>query len=401
MKKVEDICQKFTSLKRLLNESNILKLCNQPFKSIYNEIQKESKEDVSSQNLSLKEKNNLIKLNIDESNNKAEDYFKNLLISLESSKKEPKSPNKDKAINSNNIKKSPKIERSRSPSINNDNDNRDKLEKEILNEIKGKTMALNEDEEENNESSSYKIKINNNFIKQKSNKNISFYIIDKIDKHLNISEKISEFLNDYDDKITLISKTIPQMKVVDDFYYKSKESLLVKYIIDNNLLNMDTIKKIIHLIFNVLSKIFSTLIKESENKIKSLFNNIIDIIEIILEFIKLIKKFIINNSDNVDITFLKEMKNIANYCLYTMIIKRYNYEYMSDIENKKENEKKIKFFGDYMKYFKIIKKLKPIFKDNNLFMKHFMIQPSMITFIDLFEMNRKIINFQLNVNYKI
>ena len=401
MKKVEDICQKFTSLKRLLNESNILKLCNQPFKSIYNEIQKESKEDVSSQNLSLKEKNNLIKLNIDESNNKAEDYFKNLLISLESSKKEPKSPNKDKAINSNNIKKSPKIERSRSPSINNDNDNRDKLEKEILNEIKGKTMALNEDEEENNENSSYKIKINNNFIKQKSNKNISFYIIDKIDKHLNISEKISEFLNDYDDKITLISKTIPQMKVVDDFYYKSKESLLVKYIIDNNLLNMDTIKKIIHLIFNVLSKIFSTLIKESENKIKSLFNNIIDIIEIILEFIKLIKKFIINNSDNVDITFLKEMKNIANYCLYTMIIKGYNYEYLSDIENKKENEKKIKFFGDYMKYFKIIKKLKPIFKDNNLFMKHFMIQPSMITFIDLFEMNRKIINFQLNVNYKI
>ena len=401
MKKVEDICQKFTSLKRLLNESNILKLCNQPFKSIYNEIQKESKEDVSSQNLSLKEKNNLIKLNIDESNNKAEDYFKNLLISLESSKKEPKSPNKDKAINSNNIKKSPKIERSRSPSINNDNDNRDKLEKEILNEIKGKTMALNEDEEENNENSSYKIKINNNFIKQKSNKNISFYIIDKIDKHLNISEKISEFLNDYDDKITLISKTIPQMKVVDDFYYKSKESLLVKYIIDNNLLNMDTIKKIIHLIFNVLSKTFSTLIKESENKIKSLFNNIIDIIEIILEFIKLIKKFIINNSDNVDITFLKEMKNIANYCLYTMIIKGYNYEYLSDIENKKENEKKIKFFGDYMKYFKIIKKLKPIFKDNNLFMKHFMIQPSMITFIDLFEMNRKIINFQLNVNYKI
>ena len=164
---------------------------------------------------------------------------------------------------------------------------------------------------------------------------------------------------------------------------------------------MDTIKKIIHLIFNVLSKIFSTLIKESENKIKSLFNNIIDIIEIILEFIKLIKKFIINNSDNVDITFLKEMKNIANYCLYTMIIKSYNYEYMSDIENKKENEKKVKFFGDYMKYFKIIKKLKPIFKDNNLFMKHFMIQPSMITFIDLFEMNRKIINFQLNVNYKI
>ena len=121
----------------------------------------------------------------------------------------------------------------------------------------------------------------------------------------------------------------------------------------------------------------------------------------ILNFIKLIKTFIKNNGDNVDVTFLKEMKNIGNYCLYVLIIKKYNYEYMSEIENKKENEKKVDFFRHYMKYFKIINKIKPNFKENNLFMKHFMVQPSMISSIDLLEMNRKIINFQLNVNYKM
>ena len=73
---------------------------------------------------------------------------------------------------------------------------------------------------------------------------------------------------------------------------------------------------------------------------------------------------------------------------------------MNEIENKKETEKKINFFSDYMKYFKIINKIKNIFKDNNMFIKHFMVQPNMITFIYLLDMNRKIINFQLNVNFK-
>ena len=191
------------------------------------------------------------------------------------------------------------------------------------------------------------------------------------------------------------------MKLVDDFYYKSKDSLLIKYIIDSNIINMETIKKLIHLCFNVLSKVFSTLIKETENKINSLYKDITDIITMILNFIQVIKTFIKNNGDNVDVSFLKEMKNIGNYCLYVMKIKKYNYEYMNEIESKKENEKKIEFFKDYMKYFKIVNKIKPFFKDNNLFMKHFMVQPSMISFIDLLEMNRKIINFQLNVNYKM
>ena len=408
MKKLEEISQKFSSLKKLLNESNIHQLCNRSYISLSREIKGTPKETSPLKNLNLEMKNNPINTNLEKSNNKNDEYFKNLLNSLESSKKQQKNINNDKYLKKDNG--SPKLERSRSPSINNVDDspkngnvkeNIDIFKKDLLKEIKGKTIPLNEDEEDYDEGQNFKNKSDKNSNKIKSNKNISFYIIDKTDKNCNISEKITEFLNNYDDKLSLMIKTIPQMKLVDDFYYKSKESLIIKYIIDNNIINIDTIKKIIHLCFNVLSKVFSTLIKETENKINSLFNDIIDIIKMLLEFIKLIKTFITNNIDNVDVSFLKEMKNIGNYCLYAMIIKKYNYEYMSEIEKKNENEKKIKFFSDYTKYFKVVKKIKPIFKDNNLFMKHFIVQPSMISFIDLFEMNRKIINFQLNVNYKM
>ena len=402
MKKLEEICQKFSSLKNILNESNIEHICHRPFNSLSKEIKGMAKEDSSSNNLTEIHKNNPINPNSGKSNNKNDNCFKNLLISLESSKKTQK--------NTLNINKSAKTDRSRSPSINKEDDspkivnngeNKNILEDEMNNEIKSKIIPLNEDEEENNESSSYKIKSNKNLEKIKSNKNISFYIIDKTDKNLNISEKIREFLSIYDDKLTSMSKSIPQIKLVDNFFYKSKESLLMKYIFDNNIINIDTIKKLIHLCFNVLSKIFSVFTKETENKINSSLNDITDIITLILNYIKIIKNFINNNSDNVDVTFLKEMKNIGNYCLYVIIIKKYNYEYMADIESKNENEKKIEFFKNYMKYFKIINKIKPIFKDNTLFMKHFMVQPSMIGFLDIIEMNRKIINFQLNVNYKM
>ena len=402
MKKLEEICQKFSSLKNILNESNIEHICHRPFNSLSKEIKGMAKEDSSSNNLTEIHKNNPINPNSCKSNNKNDNCFKNLLISLESSKKTQK--------NTLNINKSAKTDRSRSPSINKEDDspkivnngeNKNILEDEMNNEIKSKIIPLNEDEEENNESSSYKIKSNKNLEKIKSNKNISFYIIDKTDKNLNISEKIREFLSIYDDKLTSMSKSIPQIKLVDNFFYKSKESLLMKYIFDNNIINIDTIKKLIHLCFNVLSKIFSVFTKETENKINSSLNDITDIITLILNYIKIIKNFINNNSDNVDVTFLKEMKNIGNYCLYVIIIKKYNYEYMADIESKNENEKKIEFFKNYMKYFKIINKIKPIFKDNTLFMKHFMVQPSMIGFLDIIEMNRKIINFQLNVNYKM
>ena len=414
MNKLEEICKKFSSLKNILNESDIQQLCQKPYKSLAQEMKKINKDDSSSNNkLDSNSKNNQINSNL----KKTDNPYKNLLISLSSSEKLHKEHNntKNNDKNKNNIPSSPKIERASSPSINEEEDdskiiNKDKsekeknfdvFEKEITNEFKSKTIPLKEDEEENIETSSYMNKSNKNTNKEKSNKNISFYIIDKTDKNLNINEKITEFLEKYDDKLSLMSKNMPQMKLVDNFFYKSKESLLVKYIVDNNIINIDTIKKIIHLCFNVLSKVFSTLIKEPENKINSYFNDIADIINMQLNFIKLIKAFIKNNGDNVDVSFLKEMKNIANYCLYVIVVKKYNYEYMDEIENKKENEKKFEFFRDYMKYFKIINKIKPIFKDNNLFMKHFMVQPSMISFMDLFEMNRKIINFQLNVNFKM
>ena len=44
--------------------------------------------------------------------------------------------------------------------------------------------------------------------------------------------------------------------------------------------------------------------------------------------------------------------------------------------------------------------MKNIFKDNDLFKKHLMILTNMIRFIDIFEMNRNIINYQLNLNFK-
>ena len=404
MKKVEEICQKFSSLKNILNESNIEHICNIPFNSLTKEIKRTTKEEPSLNNLETMPKNNQNITNSNKSSNKNDiNCFKNLLISLESSKKTQK--------NTLNINKSPKIEKSRSPSINKEdespkilnNEEKEKniLENDINNEIKSKIIPLNEDEEENNESSSYKIKSNKNLEKTKSNQNISFYIIDKTDKNLNISDKIKEFLNIYDDKLISLSKDLPQIKLVDNFFYKTKESLIMKYIRDNNIISIDTIKKLVHLCFNVLSKVFSVFTKETENKINSCLIDINEIITLILNFIKLIKKFINNNSDNVDVTFLKEMKNIGNYCLHAISLKKYNYEYMADIENKNENEKKIDFFKIYMKYFKIIGKIKPIFKENSLFMKHFMVQPSMIGVLDLIEMNRKIINFQLNVNYKM
>lgn len=408
MNKLEEICKKFISLKKQLKKSDIDELCYLPFKSLLYELKNLSNVNSSSKNLNEIIKNNSINTYDNKSNNKNNEFYKNLLISLDSSKKEQKNLTLEK--NRKNERESGHKERSRSPSINNeandspqirkDNENIDLIEKDIINEIRGKTIPLNE-EEENNETSNSNNKLKKISNHKTQNHNISFYIIDKTDKNINISEKIIEYLNNYDDKLTLLSKAIPQIKLVDDFYYKSKESLLMKYVLEAKIINLDTIKKIIYLCFNVLSKVFSAFIKENENKINSCSNDIIEIIKLILNFIKIIKTFIINNGDNIDVSFLKEMKNIGKYCSYVIIIKKYNYQYMNEIENKKENEKKIQFFNDYMEYLKIVNKIKNIFKDNNLFLKHFIIQPSMISFIDLLEINRKIINFQLNVNYKM
>ena len=140
--------------------------------------------------------------------------------------------------------------------------------------------------------------------------------------------------------------------------------------------------------------------KETENTCILCLNNIFDIINLVIDYIKTIKKFIKNNNNNIDILFLKDIKIIGNYCIYVLYIKKYNYEYMLEVQNKKENDKIKTFFNNYLKYFKTVNKIKIILKDNNMFIKHFAIQPTMISYVDLFEMNRKIINYQLNVNYK-
>ena len=395
MNKLEENCQKFISLKKLLNESDIHQLCSQPFKTITSEINKKSKDSSPpSKTPNNINNSNTDTHNINKSNNK-DDYYKNLLISLESSKK--------------NIKNTKKNNKSSSPSINSMNDSPKILEeesgnnnnkKEEFHNINSKTIALNEDEEENNESLNYGNKSNKSISKMKSNQNISFYIIDKTDKKLNIIEKIKEYFNKYNKLLSALSEQNSHLKEVDNFYYKAKESLLIRHIMDNNIINMETIKKITHLFFNVLSKIFSTFTKETEHNINLCINDINAIINLILEFMKIIIKFINNNGDNVDATFLKEMKIIGKYCFYVILIKKYNYDYMAEIANKNDNDKKNDFFKEYMKYLKIINKIKNIFKENNLFMKHFLVQPNMLNFIDLFEMNRKIINFQLNVNFK-
>ena len=60
MNKLEEICQKFSTLKKLLNKSDIDQLCHHPFKSLSKEIKRYSKDDSSSMNLGLNMKNNPI-----------------------------------------------------------------------------------------------------------------------------------------------------------------------------------------------------------------------------------------------------------------------------------------------------------------------------------------------------
>ena len=183
MKKLEEISKKFSSLKKLLNESNINQLCNRSYISLSREIKGTSKETSPLKNLNLELKNNPINTNLEKSNNKNDEYFKNLLNSLESSKKQQKNNNNDKYLKKDN--KSPQLERSRSPSINNVDDspkngnvkeNIDIFKKDLLKEIKGKTIPLNEDEEDYEEGQNFKNKSDKNSNKIKSNKNkISFY----------------------------------------------------------------------------------------------------------------------------------------------------------------------------------------------------------------------------------
>ena len=73
---------------------------------------------------------------------------------------------------------------------------------------------------------------------------------------------------------------------------------------------------------------------------------------------------------------------------------------MKIIKEKKDNEKINKIFQNYLTYFKCVKKLRNIIKDSEFLNKFFNMQPTMISYIDLFVINRRLINFHLNVNYK-
>ena len=416
MNKLEEISKKFLLLKNKLDKSDITFLCNHSFRSLTGGIKGLYKihytPEITNSNNKKNEKE--MKMNISNNNfksnsEKKNDYFKNLLISLESSKKNNKIEN-----NKNEIKKSNDKSKSVTPSIKDQSDNSPTIINDDENHINKKEeldskskihniipLNENEDEDENTNSiNTNKKQLNSHSKKQNNNKIISINIIDKHDKNINIKEKIIEKFAKFDMLLTGLTKELQKMNSIEVFYNEQKQKIISINLVDNNIIQIETIKKIIHLFFNILSKIFNFLAKETENICSLYLNNIFDIIKLIIDFIKQIKNFIKNNNNTIELLFLKNIKIIGNYCLYVLYIKQYNYDYMLDIQKQNENNKINEFFNIYLKYLKIIKKMKNILKDNTIFIKHFIIHPNMISFIDLFEMNRKIINYQLNANFK-
>lgn len=336
-------------------------------------------------------------------------------MTLESSNRKTKSERHNKINiikNSNNIKNNDKNNNvtpsmknvsDNSPTIFNDEENN--LNKNDNEDLDSKTISnnnmiqLNEEEENsNNKSNDNKKSFNSN--KQKNGKYPAINIIDKDNINLNIKDIIIENFSGYGTQLGKLTEQVPKLNTIEKFYNEQREKIITLNLNNGNVIHIEAIKKIVHLFFNVLSKIFKCLTKETENICNICLNNILDLINLIIDYIKIIKKFIKNNNKNIDLLFLKDIKIIGNYCKYVLTIKKYDYEYMTKVQNKKEIDKINIFFNDYLKYFKTVNKLKVILKDNNMFMNHFTIQPTMLSFIDLFEMNRKIINYQLNVNYK-
>ena len=423
MNKLEEITKKFVLLKNKLDKSDILFLCNHSFRSLagginglYKVQSSPNNTNTNSNNQKIEKKNKTeTKINISnfkpkpEMNNK-NDYLKNFLTTLESTKKNPKNDKNKTQIKKNNKSKSvtPSIKEQsdNSPTIFNDDENHINKNEDLDSKSKtNKLIPLNEDEDEDEDENTYSINNNNkkqlniNSKKQK-NKIVSINIIDKNDKNFNIKEKIIEKFSQFDSIISGLTKDLQKMNSIEAFYNEQKQKIISVNLVDNNIIHIEAIKKIIHLFFNTLSKIFNFLAKETENICNLHLNKIFDIIILIIDFVKQIIKFIKNNNNSVDVLFIKNIKLIGNYCLYVLYIKKYNYEYMLDIQKRKDDNKINEFFNKYMKYLKITKKTKNILKDNDIFTKHFMVQPNMISIIDLFEMNRKIINYQLNVNFK-
>ena len=409
MDKLEQICQKFILLKNHLDKSDINFLCNHSFRSIVGGIKGFYKEESSQ-----KEINPLNKLNEKDIKNKTKinnkDYFKNILLA---SKIKSKSENNNNIKNQNiiNKEKNASITSSNkdicdnSPTIINDDENHINKKEELdkTSNINNHTIPLNEEDEENidNNNASNNKKQFSSSTKKKTNKNKLFInIIDKNDNKINIKEKIIEYFSNFDSILTKLEGVESKINSIKDFYKEQKDKIIKMNLTDNNIIYIETIKKITHLFFNVLSKIFNFLTQKTEDVCNKCLNDIFDIINLNIDFIKNIKKYIKNNNDKINVEFLKNIKIVGNYCKYVLTIKKYNYEYMMDIQNKNDNNKINEFFLTHSKYLKTVNKMKNFFKENDMVKRHFMILPNMISFIDLFEMNRKIINYQLNLNFK-
>ena len=453
MNKVEEIIQKFLLLKTKLDKSDISFLCHHSFRSltsgikglykdslspnkanqINNNNEKELKKEINPNNekeIKDETNNNNEKEIKNESNNNNEkeikketnndksnmksnnkDYFKNLLISLESTNKKTKNENNKKNKNIKNsetknnegkksISKLKKDEFDKSPTILNDNENQINTyneEESIPNSNNLISLNENEEEKSNNTNNLQKME-NSNTKRRKIEKKISINIIDKDDKNLNIKEKIIENFYEFSNRLSYLVKIFPKMNSIESFYIEQKEKIKTSEL-NYNTIYIGTIKKIVHLSFNILSKIFNFLSKETENSCHMSLNGIFDILDLNIQITKKIKKFIKNNCDNCDLSFFKNIKIVGNYCYSVLFIKKNNYENMVKIQNRNDSEQKNKFFNNYINYLKSVNKLKHIFKDNNLFSKHFMLQPTMISLVELYEMNRKIINYQLNANF--
>ena len=417
MNKIEEICQKFLLLKKRFEKSEINFLCNHSYRSITGQMKGLYKDEISPNKIDVKKKSyeNQLKKSKDniynikshsKSINKS-DCLRKIIMTLESSNKKTKNENDNKTniIKNTNTKlktndknksitPSAKDISDNSPTIINDEDVNKKKGNEDLETISNNNIInLNEEEEKSNNN-------NNENKKQKYNKYSSINIIDKDDKTLNIKDIIINNFSWFGTQLGKLTERVPKINSIETFYNEQREKIISVNLKNGDFIQIEAIKKIIHLFFNILSKIFKCLTKETENICILCLNNIFDIINLVIDYIKTIKKFIKNNNNNIDILFLKDIKIIGNYCIYVLYIKKYNYEYMLQVQNKKENDKINTFFNNYLKYFKTVNKIKIILKDNNMFIKHFAIQPTMISYVDLFEMNRKIINYQLNVNYK-
>ena len=423
MNKLEEICQKFLLLKKKLDKEDYNFLCNHSFKSLkcgFKGLYKESNlqtNNSTKNNTKEKEiKTKPIKIDSNSKNNNNKECLQNLLFSLEMTKTKSKSEinsNKIKKIEKNNNKDkstSPNInDMSNSPSIVNDEENHInnlKDEDNKSNNINSNLISLNEEDDEltkknNNDKKNKNLNSKLDSKIQKKNGNNNFYInlIDKDNKDFNLREKILDNFSSYSKILSKLTEILPKINEVENFFNQNKEKMISNELKNINIVYIKSIKKFIHLYFNTLSKIFNSLSKGTENDCNFCLNVVLDLITLIINFIKLIKKFIKNNNENIDITFLKDIKSIGKYCMYVLVLKKNDYEYMIEVENKKDIKKVNEFFNNYLNYFKSVHKLQKIFKENTTLIKHFMIQPTMVSFIDLVEMNKKIINYQLNINF--